>query len=530
MKRFVLISILLLAPAGAAHADSTAVWDGRVRAGGIIIDETGDRSVMQETFNLYEGFALSSLYLRGRMDARTHLLLDLTDINLGDRRGKFDFRRTGMLNLRSTYAENRFVFDPAGNVDAQRRNSYTTLTVTPQRWLWLSGDYNLQTRSGDRLPVRPGPTGWLGSQYDSKLHRWRLEAQARARNGIGGTVAYDAVHQNDALDARRERDGYVASAVVHVPRFYFQRLTHVVRGAFGRSEVSASGPGYDLLSAQYTGIVDATDWSRLKYRFYASQVDDEATRMRTDNYIHELDATLRWRMAIAMLGYGWEARDDDTAVTTSQTLRGSLSLRMPDNRVSGRIAYAARDTEDEEDATLLRDTEFDRFEARVDARPVPALSVGARAANRTRRMPDIGSRAEGWTATGYATWRYQPAANARNISGELGADYTYSDDDYDNTTGSDHVVMHAATGRAGIGVGSRTNLSAAVTYLDAGADLDIQKSILSFGAEYRFGNGISADAQYNVYNYDDYLVFSRYYTANVVWLNVGYEFSRGSNQ
>jgi hypothetical protein len=33
--------------------------------------------------------------------------------------------------------------------------------------------------------------------------------------------------------------------------------------------------------------------------------------------------------------------------------------------------------------------------------------------------------------------------------------------------------------------------------------------------------------QYNVYNYDDYLLTSRLYTANVVWFNVGYEFSTG---
>ena len=31
--------------------------------------------------------------------------------------------------------------------------------------------------------------------------------------------------------------------------------------------------------------------------------------------------------------------------------------------------------------------------------------------------------------------------------------------------------------------------------------------------------------KYNVYNYDDYLLLDRYYTANVVWLNVGYKLS-----
>src|SRR5262245_28166607 len=105
--RFLIAMICLLGTAATAHADSTAVWEGRVRVGGILIDETGDRSAMQETYNLFEGVSLSSLFLKGHSDPRTHLLLDLTDINLGDRRGRFDFRRVGALHLVSTYAESR---------------------------------------------------------------------------------------------------------------------------------------------------------------------------------------------------------------------------------------------------------------------------------------------------------------------------------------------------------------------------------------------------------------------------------------
>ena len=214
-----------------------------MRAGGILIDETGDQSVMQETYNLYEGFSLSSLYLKGHTNPRTHLLLDLTDINLGDRRGRLDFRRVGSLHLESRYSENRFVFDPAGAVDARRRNSQSTLTYTPTRWLWLSGDYNLQTRNGDRMPLRPGHTGWLGTAYDSRLHRWRAEAQARARNGIGGTVAYDGVRQTDALDTRRERTGYVASANLQLPHLFVPRVTHILRGAAGGASCRTAGWG-----------------------------------------------------------------------------------------------------------------------------------------------------------------------------------------------------------------------------------------------------------------------------------------------
>jgi len=525
MKRRCLIALICLVSAGSARADSTAVWEGRVRVGGILIDETGDRSVMQDTYNIFEGVSLSSLYLKGRSNPLTHLLLDLTDVNLGDRRGRLDFRRVGTLHLVSTYAENRYVFDPSGNIDARRRNSQNTLTYTPNRWLWLSGDYNLQTRTGDRVPLAPGPTGWLGSSYDSKLHRWRGEVQMRAPSGIGGTVAYDGVQQNDALDLRRERTGYVVSANMQLPHLVVQRLTHVVRGAIGRSELPYSGLGFDLKNIQYTGLLDATRWARLKYRFYASSIDDEATRMQTDNFIHDVDVSARWRRAIASAGYGWEALDDDHAVTTTQAWRGAISLSAPENKVSGRVAYSARNTDDEEATTLIKDREFDRLDVRLDARPRPALSMGGRVANRNRRMPDIATEADGWMATAYGTWRYEHFDDKGVIAGDVGADYTYADDDYDTTIGHEQIVSHAATARLNVTYHDRIDALASVTYFSAQEDLDLRKSIVSVGLGYKFGNGFSADARYNAYNYDDYLVIARYYTANVVWLNVGYAFS-----
>ncbi len=34
---------------------------------------------------------------------------------------------------------------------------------------------------------------------------------------------------------------------------------------------------------------------------------------------------------------------------------------------------------------------------------------------------------------------------------------------------------------------------------------------------------LHVEVKYNVYNYDDYMILNRYYTANVVWFNVAYD-------
>ncbi len=65
-----------------------------------------------------------------------------------------------------------------------------------------------------------------------------------------------------------------------------------------------------------------------------------------------------------------------------------------------------------------------------------------------------------------------------------------------------------------------------VTYLDIGEDLKIEKSIWFFEGKYTVLDDWFFEAKYNVYNYDDYMILSRYYTAHAVWFNVGYNFKK----
>ena len=492
-------------------------------------DESGDLSVMQETFNIYEGFSVSSIYLKGRFDDRSHLRLDLSDVNRDNRKGIFEYRRTGVARLYSRYDESRFIFDPSGNTEANRRDWWSTLSFTPSKNLWLSGDYNLQTRRGDRVGFPDATPGAIGDAYNSNLHRWRIEAQGRGSRGEGATVAYDGVSLSDKVSPLHERNGYVLSANLHLPNMFIKRLTHVVRGSIGRNELEQSGLGYDLKTIQYTGIVDPARTLRLKYRFHGARVEDEALQNQTDRYIHDVDAIVRGgRVATLAAGYGWEAWDDDRSVTTYDNMRASLTLRDPDDRVSGRLAWSNRDKDDSEDLTLLKDTEYARYEARIDAKPVAELTVGGRVADRTRKMPDVGAEASGRAASAYARYRFDRAGESRQLSSTVGVDYRYADDDYDNRVAAYRVKSHFVTARVDADVIERITAGAAVTYMSLEEDLDIEKSVLSFHLGYRFAGGYDVDVRYNTYNFDDYLVPGRFYTANVVWINIGYSFAPGA--
>jgi hypothetical protein len=513
-----------------ARADSTSVWEGNIRLGGAIEDEEGDRSVMQETFNIHEGFGITKLHLNGRFNRNTSLYFDGDNLNVDGRRATFDLRQAGIARLRSRYDESLFIYDPSGSVDATRRDWWSSLSLTPKKWLWVSGDYDLQTRRGDRVGYPNDVQSALGTAYETDLNRWRVDAQARSASGIGGTFAYDGVSFTDALDARNDRDGSVFSAIAHVPGVFIKRLTHVVRGSVGKSELPTAGIEYDMATIQYTGILAPWRPLRLKYRFYGMTVDDDATAMQTDRWINDFDADYRWRSAIFAAGYGWEAWDDDRSVTTYENYRGAITVNHPDQKYSGRIAYSQRDSEDEEDQTLLKDTEYARGEIRLDARPSGAWSVGGRVADRTRKMPDIGAEAEGLAASAYARYTYSHSRESGTIASTVSADYQYADDDYDNRVGEYQVESQFVTGSVEVDFRKMISAVASVHYLDIEGDLDIEKSILSFELDCTFRKSFDARVKYNVYNYDDYLIADYsgdegYYTANVVWIEVGYAFS-----
>jgi len=458
------------------HADSTSVWEGDLRVGGVIKDETGDMSAMQETFNVHEGVTITRFRLTGRFDRNTHLYVDGDNLTLDGRRASLDFRRTGTGRFRSRYDESDYVFDPSGSVLATRRDWWSTLSLTPRRWLWVSGDYNLQTRRGDRIGFPAGVESAIGNAYDSNLNRWRAQVQANHGSGVGGTFAYDGVALTDGLDPRNERDGTVLSANLKLPGIIFDRLTHVVRGSVGKSELPASGVSYDMMTVQYTGV--AAPWRplRLKYRFYGAQVEDHSAHNQTDRWINDFDAEYRWRFATVSGGYGWEAWDDDRSVTTYDNIRAALSLRHPEQKISGRVAYSTRDKDDEEDQTLLRDTEYARAEVSVDARPMGGVTVGGRVAERTRNMPDIGAQAEGLAVSVYGSYKYEHFGETGVLASTLSVDYRFADDDYDNATGTEyHVTSQFVTGRIDLDVYERIRAAAAVHFITAEEDMDIEK-------------------------------------------------------
>jgi hypothetical protein len=513
-KRILVFAVTMIL-AFAASASATNI-EGTIKLGGVIVDEdAGDLSVMQETYNIYEGFSATQLKLNGNLSPKTYFTLSLNDINLDNRKSDFEFWVPGRFRFFTRYDQHRQVFDPDRVVNSSRKDLRFGAWLNPSEWFTLSADYDRQTRDGERLGFPTGTASELGEGYDDVLQTGRVEGEFR-KGQRALAVAYDFSDYSDNNTDIRDRFGYVVSARLRMAGVFTDKVTHLLRGAYGKREITNLDTDYILQNFQYTGVAVPIRQIQLKYNFYAGRVDDKSTQLKTDNFRNNFDVTYFYPKGAVFGGYGYEMNDNDKSLTSYNTYRVGGSFRGPSD-LTAKVEYANRSKKDEEKLTLLQDVEVATFVAKLQVSPVKDLTIGASYKDRQREFSDIEVESEGQSANVYCRYSY-------GVWGSVGAEYTYANDDYDNRVSGFETESHIVTGRAYLERIKNLRLGGGLTYLDVGKDLDIEKSILFVEAAYTVADVYHVEVKYNVYNYDDYVLLDRYYTANIVWINVAYDF------
>lgn len=488
---------------------------GTVSVGGIFVDEVGDRSAVQETYNLEEGFSLSRLLLTGTSDSRSTFMLDLRDLNLRSRAGDLALRVPGRFRLTAGYDQNRYVFDPGRGITAERKDWRAGLQFTPSRWLALGGDFNHQTREGDRLAYPLGTAGVLGSRYDDAFVSGQVTADVRS-GPRGGGVSFRMTDYSDDLNSAADRRGRVVAARLYAPLPFWTKWNNLLRGSYGTRELSDGGVEYRMSSFQYTAIVQPCTSYELRYGLDMSRVEDEADGdNRTDRVMNDFDATWFHRYGRVYGGYGYEINDDDRSLTSYHNWRAGMTFR-PERRITARVDYSGRVKKDMEELTLLKDVQSLRARAKLEYRPTERFTLAGDFTRRERELPDIGVSVNG-TVSG-ALVRYEIPK-----WGALSADYSHTIDEYVDRLAGFETESDVVTGRVEFGRIPHLRLAGGGSYLDIGRDLDIEKSIVFLEGRYELPGGFHLDAKYNCFNYDDYILLDRYYTANVVRVDLGYD-------
>jgi hypothetical protein len=487
---------------------------GTVKVGGLFVDETGDRSTVQETYNLYEGFALSRIQLNGSLDPSGTFVLDLRDLNRASRAGNLSYRMPGRFKLSAAYDQNRYVFDPGRGITSERKDWRVGMQLTPNRWLALSGDLGRTGREGQRLAFPIGTSSVLGDRYDDAVLSGQVTADVR-KGRRGGGVSFRMTDYADALRPVADRRGQMVAARLYTPMPFYDRWTNLVRGSYGTRRLTDGDVEYTLTSFQYTAVVQPRAAYELRYAFDASRVDDDALGLVTDRIENGLDAAWLHRYGRVNAGYAYEMNDDDRSLTTYHSWHAGASLR-PDRRLTARVDYAGRVKKDQEELTLLKDTEASRVRVKLEVRPLERLTLGGDYTKRERDLPDIGVSVDGEVSGALA--RYEVPG-----WGALSGDYSHAIDRYVDRVAGFDTRSDIVTGRVEVGRIKNLRLASGVTYLDIGGDLDIEKSIVFAEGALKLAGRYRLEVKYDCFNYDDYILIDRYYTANVVRVDLGYD-------
>jgi len=512
MPRITTIGLTLIATL-AASAPSAGTLDGTVKLGGIIMNQTGDRSTVQETYNIYDGLSLAQISLNGTLDSRHYLALDLRDINLDSRQGDLVYRQPGIFKLTTGFDQHRQIFSTDGGVNSGRKDWKAGAQFTPSPWLAVSGGFNVLTRDGDRLPFPSGTLSVLGNRYDNALKTGDIEAAVHAGRR-GGAISYRASSFTDDLNPAAGRTGQVVSARLYTPGVFYDKWTHLLRAAFGTRGLSDRNLEYTLANFQYTGVVEPVESFQFRYNFDANRIDDQSTQLMTDRFQNDFDATWLYKYGQVNGGYGYETNDDDRTLTSYNNWRAGTAFRYG-KYLNAKVDYASRVKQDQEELTLLKDIEASQVRAKLQAQPRDDIVLGGGYSKRERDLPDLGVTVDGAITTAFGRYDYKGW-------GSLSADYSYSTDDYQDLAAGFHTESQFVTGRAEFARVKGLRLAGGVTYMDVGGDLDIEKAIGFLEGAYTLANDYVFEVKYNGYNYDDYVLLDRYYTANVLRINVGY--------
>ena len=519
MRSFVRITwltvVLGVGLAGAVHATQVS---GLLKLGGISLEEdAGDLSVVQETYNIYDGFNLAQILLNAQFTDRSFLTIDLHEINHDSRKGRFVYRVPGLVRVTASFDQHRQVFDADRAISSERKNWRAGVRVRPHEMLRVSANFSQQSREGERIGFPLGTDGVLGDGYDYTLRAGGAEVEVH-KDGRGVALRYDVSDYSDNLFEGADRKGTVVSARAYGSDHLFPKyVSHFVRGAIGTQELSETNLDYDLATLQYTGVVKPHQRVQLKYGLYLSQIDNKSTELETRKVRHDADATCFYKYGRVFGGYGHVTNESEASLTDYNVWRVGTAAGYK-KYFTGKVSYASSNKTDDEKRTLLQDIEAQRLQVKVQSQPVKGVTVGGSYLEREREYPDIDVETEGQRVGVFGSFRYRDW-------GSVTGDYSFSTEEYTNQTAPFETESDMVTARVDVTYVKDLHVAGGITYVRVEKDLDIEKSIIFVEGKYTCANDYFIEIKYNVYNYDDFILVDRFYTANVVWVNAGYNFS-----
>jgi hypothetical protein len=234
----ILVPAVLLLWAGTAPAQETEHRiQGTIGIGGTWIDETGDRSLVRERADLFEGMSIRdvTLHALGPGSLRVDLLAPRIDpVGRDVRLLVYSPLASGSLRT----ARNEFIYDAQGALQSQREQLTGDLRLRPVRHLELFGEGAKIDLGGRRQAILPGDEGELGTSWDQDTEMWRGGARLDGwRSTLEVASLGRTIESRSAPSADRALHGFEATLRTQ-PR---PRLSAEALYAWSQTRILADG-------------------------------------------------------------------------------------------------------------------------------------------------------------------------------------------------------------------------------------------------------------------------------------------------
>ncbi len=518
MNRYLSYSLsicLILFVCLSASAQEGLRLSGQAKLGYVFIDDDGRMNTTQEIFNVYSGFVLQRLNLNGFFTETASFELDLSNINQDNRSLLLSLRKPGLFSFNTRMVKSRFVFDEEGGAESFRTRNSVSAHLQPAKFLKLKTDYFEYVKKGDRRTNYDG-LGAGGGEYDQLF--WSA--------GFGGQLKCEKRFfdfefrirrlddkKNDMLD--REGSRIRTSLNTPLPHNVYLSLQYLHdQNKLKESELELES---DLFKSSV--IYHPVRQINLSTKFMYQRTENQSTEITSDILKGTGEISYQFYDGYRFnLGYEHERRKDDAEgdadeakITVNSYLVGAYAQFIPE--LSLRARYVFQDRKDEDTVSLTGPYEDEKIMVELKSKPAKSLNLRLRYEDKRRDNPDISSSV---CDKGFIS------SVALAVKDWLGFHLNYSllDVKYDNTEGRFETDNNTFGSQIVLRPVEELSLTGGWNHINIRGDLDIRKDGVWFGFDYVFMKDYSLQGKYDAYDYDDYLVLSDYYAANVYTISL----------
>lgn len=511
--RSAILFLLVLCLSGLPAAGE-ASGSGSLRAGYLILDTEGNRSVDYGTFNYYEGFNLSMERFNYTFKNGNRIKADLRNIGLENRSAQLGFTRSRLFGFDINERHYRRIYDAEGFDSTEREQVGGTFWFAPAAFIRFYGGAANTEREGTAVAL--SDLSLLANADEDPTIRHDYN-QADLHGGVrlnhkGRMLQVDlrTIDYADDIDPTRDqsRRRLRANLYTPIPRYEFL----AVFGGLSRYESRFDHSKAEIFSNTGWGganIAFPKGFSlRADVRF--NRAGDDNDTINTDNISNAFYAGYAGsKTAGGTIGYQHDLNDDfeDEVEANSFYFSGWV---LPFERVRLQGEFGNRSEEVNEGQRLLGDEDLNRWRITGRLRCCDSGMLSLKYESRRRENERLDHIID------FKRFSANLSATCPKL-GVMSAGYTYSIGDYDNIDDALAFEFTEQTLQGNLETKEYRNLvlGFGAIYYRSRRDLDAESFNLNFSGDVRIAGVYHFITKYNVHNFDDFLASDRYDTANL---------------